>query len=394
MRATRPIIVALGCGLALASPAAPAAPKTHARNVILFIGDGMALPTVPAARILEGRQGGRTGEETRLSFERFPATATLSGVQTRGAVVGVDEIPARGDCDDRSLRHETVGLVERAKDAGLAVGVVTTGRITGGVAAAVYAHVSDRNWEVDSRMPQAAIDQGCRDIARQLAEFDHHGGLDVVLGGGRLAFMTPGQPDPQQPQRRGVRADGVDMIGRWKVRNPQGRYLFTARQLQDAVGERAGPVLGLFAPDAMESEVDRAPDAPEQPSLTAMTRAAVTMLSRQGGGYLLVVGQHNIDSARHDGAAARALADIIELSLAVQAATDMTRADDTLIVVTGDLANADHVQRAATPMTAETHSGEGAPVYARGPGAQRVRGVIGQTDLYGILAAALWPARR
>src|SRR5262245_39041282 len=45
-----------------------------ARNVILFIGDGMSLSTVTAARILEGQLRGQPGEENMLSFERMPWT--------------------------------------------------------------------------------------------------------------------------------------------------------------------------------------------------------------------------------------------------------------------------------------------------------------------------------
>ncbi|MGE8290005.1 MAG: alkaline phosphatase, partial [Stenotrophomonas sp.] len=46
-----------------------------AKNVILFLGDGMSLTTVAAARILEGQRHGSSGEENLLSWERFPATA-------------------------------------------------------------------------------------------------------------------------------------------------------------------------------------------------------------------------------------------------------------------------------------------------------------------------------
>ena len=46
-----------------------------ARNVILFVGDGMSLTTVAAARILAGQRAGGPGEEHRLAWEHFPATA-------------------------------------------------------------------------------------------------------------------------------------------------------------------------------------------------------------------------------------------------------------------------------------------------------------------------------
>lgn len=45
-----------------------------AKNVIMFLGDGMSLTTVAAARILQGQLKGNTGEEDQLSFEKFPYT--------------------------------------------------------------------------------------------------------------------------------------------------------------------------------------------------------------------------------------------------------------------------------------------------------------------------------
>lgn len=46
--------------------------KKRAKNVILFVGDGMGVTTLTAARILEGQMRGESGEENRLSFENFP----------------------------------------------------------------------------------------------------------------------------------------------------------------------------------------------------------------------------------------------------------------------------------------------------------------------------------
>lgn len=43
-----------------------------ARNVIMFLGDGMSMATLAAARTLLGQREGRSGEESQLSFEQFP----------------------------------------------------------------------------------------------------------------------------------------------------------------------------------------------------------------------------------------------------------------------------------------------------------------------------------
>jgi len=52
----------------------PQMDKRKAKNVILFLGDGMSLSTVAAARIHKGQLKGNTGEEDALSFEKFPYT--------------------------------------------------------------------------------------------------------------------------------------------------------------------------------------------------------------------------------------------------------------------------------------------------------------------------------
>ena len=53
-----------------------------AKNVILFIGDGMGMATITSSRIYKGQQMNKTGEETVLKFEEFPHVA-LSKVKTR-----------------------------------------------------------------------------------------------------------------------------------------------------------------------------------------------------------------------------------------------------------------------------------------------------------------------
>ncbi len=47
----------------------------RARNVVLFLGDGMSVATVSAARILKGQQNLQPGEEGYLSWETFPHAA-------------------------------------------------------------------------------------------------------------------------------------------------------------------------------------------------------------------------------------------------------------------------------------------------------------------------------
>jgi len=50
-------------------------PTGMARGVVLFVGDGMGMSTLTAARILAGQRHGNPGEETQLAWESFPAVA-------------------------------------------------------------------------------------------------------------------------------------------------------------------------------------------------------------------------------------------------------------------------------------------------------------------------------
>lgn len=65
--------------------ALPQVDKRKAKNLIMFLGDGMSLTTLAAARILKGQLKGNTGEEDALSFAKFPYTG-LSRVSIQEAV--------------------------------------------------------------------------------------------------------------------------------------------------------------------------------------------------------------------------------------------------------------------------------------------------------------------
>lgn len=325
----------------------------RAKNIIVFLGDGMSLTTVAAARILEGQRNGSSGEEHLLAWETFPATAfsktyntdsqtpdsagTMSaittGVKTHMGAIAV-YAGSENDCADSLGKHAQTWL-ELADAAGMATGVVSTARITHATPAATYAHVPNRGWENNAALPAAAVAAGCKDIALQLIEAGHAGhGPGIVLGGGRKEFLTRDQSDPRQPGKRGLRSDGRDLIAEWQRDHPQGAYVTDATGLAAAVG--APSVLGLFNYDHMQYDHDRIATGSGEPSLAAMTRAAISHLARNPNGYVLMVEGAKIDMAHHDGNAYRALDETIAFSDAVRAAMEATSSEDTLILVTAD----------------------------------------------------------
>lgn len=179
----------------------------RARNIILFMGDGMSMQTVAAARMYLG------GEEHRLSFEDFPhfglsktyavnhqvsdsantATAYLSGVKSTYGTIGVNAHVALDDCVRHSERaYHTESIAGWAQTQCKATGLVTTARVTHASPAGVYAHTANRDWENDAAVAAAGCDPlRTPDIARQLIEDPVGGALKVVLGCGGREFRGP-----------------------------------------------------------------------------------------------------------------------------------------------------------------------------------------------------------
>ncbi|RLV60194.1 alkaline phosphatase [Parashewanella curva] len=339
-----------------------------AKNVILFVGDGMGVSTVTAARIRDGQNKGMKGEENNLSFDKFPfaglaktynvdaqtpdsagtMTAMISGVKTDVGVLGVDEDIERGNCTTVS-GNELVSAIELAEIAGLSTGVISTARITHATPAATYAKSADRNWEDISDMPDAAKTAGCKDIADQLVNFETNlearydgldvDGLEVVMGGGRRHFL-PKDAAANSPDARsdieGDRTDGRNLVNEWKAKYPNGDYVFEDDGFRAINPETAERIFGLFNESHMQYEADRSNDVAGEPSLTDMTEKAIKLLDNNDKGYMLVVESGRIDHGHHAGNAYNALEDTIEFSEAIEKAVRMTNPEETLIIVTAD----------------------------------------------------------
>ncbi|RFF26665.1 MULTISPECIES: alkaline phosphatase [unclassified Wenzhouxiangella] len=447
----------------------------EARNVILFVGDGMSLATVAATRILEGQLRGETGEENMLHFERFrhtglaktyntnrqtpdsagTMTAMVTGVKSYAGAISVDQNAERGDCASRS-GSERVSLLDLAALGGLKTGIVTTTRITHATPAALYSRSVDRDWETDRGIPPSQRDAGCRDIARQFVEYPI-GTIDVVFGGGRRAFLPSDETDPEDPDQRGHRGDGRNLINEWQDKYENGHYVWNLEGFEALPRTGDGPVLGLFQPSHMNYEHDRPEDIAGEPSLAAMTAKSIELLADNEHGYFLMIEGGRIDHAHHANNAWRALTDAIAFAKAVKKADEMT-GEDTLIIVTADHGHAltfggygkrgnpivglaerpaagdkearlmrdegdkpmtvlgyangpgyrdgqrpdfsevdpqnpDYLQESAVGVWSATHAGEDVPVYAQGPGAGAIHGVFEQNVLFHVIAQALPPLR-
>ena len=339
--------------------------KGAAKNIILFVGDGMSLTTVTASRIFEGQQQGLLGEENNLSFDDFPfsglaktyavdtqvpdsastMTAIISGVKTNKGLVGIDESVVRGDCGNQ-VGNEVVSALDLAELAGLSTGIVTTTRVTHATPAATYAKSPDRDWEDPSEMPKQAIELGCVDIATQLIQYQANintryagaksDGIEVVMGGGRRHFLPEKSSAETENTLKGNRPDGRNLISEWKALYPKGLFLNNRADFDSADFDRAQKIFGLFNKSHMRFDADRKTKKIKEPSLSEMTDKAIQVLAKNPKGFFLMVEAGRIDHAHHAGNAYNALSDTVEFSNAVEVALNKTSTEDTLIIVTAD----------------------------------------------------------
>lgn len=436
-----------GCTAPAASGAKPKGTTPGgAKNVILFIGDGMGVSTVTAARIFDGQSKGLAGEEHELSFEKFDnvaliktynldaqvadsagtASAMNTGVKTQIGKINVTANENYGGCGDNPAQ---VKIADLAGKAGLSLGIVSTARLTHATPAAVYGHAKDRGFESDADLDAAAVEAGCTDLASQLIASN----IDYAIGGGSAQFKIG-------------REDGRDLTAEWTAKSEDHVYVSGASQLRALPGGKN--VLGLFTKSHMAFETDR--DDSKEPSISEMTQAAIANLSARKTGYFLMVEAGRIDHAHHGTNAYRALTDTQAFADAISEAVKATDPSETLILVTadhshvftiagypkrgnpilglvesaaGDAYSADkngnpyttlgyhngpniretdsetltqeqvlspnYRQQTAVEMQSETHAGEDVALYATGPGSDAVRGVMDQTEIFAVITDAL-----
>lgn len=436
-----------------------------AKNLIFFLGDGMGVPTVTAARILKGQLSGQSGEETQLEMERFPfvslaktyntnaqvadsagtATAFLCGVKANEGTVGVSAAAVRARCNT-TKGNEVTSILKWAKDAGKAVGIVTTTRINHATPSAAYAHSVDRDWYSDNEMPAEAVEAGCKDIARQLIE--NIPNIDVVMGGGRKFMFPKNQPDVEYPsfgKHNGTRKDGRNLVEEWldKKKNSKAHYVWNKKQLLSLNPNNVEYLLALFEPTDMTYELER--NDTTDPSLTEMVDVAIKILRKNPNGFYLLVEGGRIDHGHHEGKAKHALHEAVEMDRAIGRAGLLTGVHDTLTVVTADhshmfnfggytlrgnsifglapmMSDVDqkpftsilygngpgykvvngmrenvstvnyeennYQAQAAVPLVMETHGGEDVAVFAKGPMAHLLHGVHEQNYIPHVMAYA------
>ena len=285
---------------------------TKAKNVILFIGDGMAMPQITSAEAYLQSQTDDAPGVKKLVLSQFPAqglttthaankfitdsaaagTAIACGQKTESGVISMDA----------SKTVVLTSIAELAKQAGKKVGIVSTVNLDHATPAVFYAHnVSRKNYY---------------DISMQMV----NSGFDF-FGGGMVRIDKT--PEGEQSAHDIMQERGWTMVS-------------TPEELATVTKESA-PVYAYttgFAGNAMDYIIDQ---DPEKFTITELTEKAIEVLDSEDGFFLMVEGG-KIDWACHANDAAASIHNTIALDKAIEKAIEFYNAnpEDTLIIATGD----------------------------------------------------------
>jgi alkaline phosphatase len=350
--------------------------QSRAKNVILFIADAGGTSTIAAASLHA------YGAPRRMFVQRMPhmglsdtstasqwvtdsaagATAIVTGQRTHNGVVGQASNAVRGKADGDPLKT----ILEYAEERGLSTGLITDDNPAGATPAALYAKANNRTLTAT--------------IFKQVFAPRFGDGVDVVIGGGRGVVV------------KALQAEGLN--------------------LDDLAREKGRPALTAvseIAPDARRALVLLESGEYDQ---SAAVDAAIRILSRNSKGYFLMV-----EADAHTTRMRRGLDRLVALDRIIERLSK-TVGSNTLLLFTADhsfdfrirggthgqplLEGLEEAEAAAGKPNAPIripalrvengHTGEEVLVAAQGPGAQRVRGYMANTDLFRVMMEAYgWP---
>ncbi|XP_063703388.1 membrane-bound alkaline phosphatase-like [Culicoides brevitarsis] len=328
-----------------------------AKNIILFLGDGLGVQTTSATRSYVG------DPSISLAYEDFPyvgmsktycvdrqtadsacsATAYLCGVKANYETIGLNAKVQNKDCKAGQLEeNRTPSIAKWAMDAGKAAGLVTTTRVTHASPTGVYGHIAFRDWENDEEVKKSGCDpKTTDDIAEQLIRDEVGSKLRVIMGGGRYNFRPVESMDEEG--KPGKRLDGVDLIEEWKKsKNGKGNYVWNRQDLLKINATNTTTVLGLFEDGhtLYNLETIQLGRQDFEPTLTEMVDKAIDVLSTEEKGYFLFVEGGRIDHAHHENQAKLSLDETKEFAKAIQMTKEKVDLEETLIVVTADHSHA------------------------------------------------------
>jgi alkaline phosphatase/streptomycin-6-phosphatase len=352
----------------------------RAKNVILFLGDGMGDSEITVARNYQVGANGRlwmdslplTGEYTTYALqEGNPALidyVTDSAASGTGWATGFKtsngRISSIAGTGAAVTRYATI--LELAQRAGFKTGNVSTAEITDATPAVLNAHINERGCQGPANMatcvPSKKENGGPGSIAEQ--SVDHH--VNVILGGGKGRFdqLITGGPDVgktviQSAQRQGYSVV-LDAANLDAGTGPRVLGLFNAGNMSlEWNGLIATPSPGSGLPGGQTCQESQRPA--NEPSLAAMTAKAIELLHDDDGpgpwrlhddrfehrrrqGFFLQVEGASIDKQDHVEAPCQQIGETIAFDRAIRVGLDFAKHHpDTLVIVTADHAHTSQI---------------------------------------------------
>ena len=154
--------------------------ELKAKNVLLFIGDGMAMPQINAAEAYLNSIAGTGPGVRKLAFTQFPAqgltttyssNAFITDSAAAGTAIACGQKTESGVIAMNASRTEELPTIaELAKDAGMKVGIISSVNLDHATPAVFYAHNESRNNYYEINMEMAG------------SNFDYFAGGEVRLG--------------------------------------------------------------------------------------------------------------------------------------------------------------------------------------------------------------------
>ena len=391
------------------SDAERAAKRTTARNVIVLQGDGMATAQRDLIRLVTvGNKPGQdlamnklehaglvhtdpADPEEAVTDSAAAATAFSTGVKTFNGAIGVD---AAG----KPVRT----LLEDARHAGKATGLVTTSQVTDATPAAYRR----------PRLRPRAAERDRAPVSRELqARRDPRRRRGLLVSGGH---PRPWPDNPPTDPTEASKGDKGNLVERAK------RLGYTYVSDRAALAKARGPkVLGLFANEEMFEHREEGHGDLYDPAvpLAEMATKALDILARDRDGFFVLIEEEAIDEMAHENNAGLMIKSGAALDATVKVAVDFARKHPgTLIVVQGDHEtggltienpqaddeSGDELSKEDGPFTVKgtnlqvfadwttgSHTGADTPITASGPGSEAFGGVIDNTDVHHAIAKAM-----
>lgn len=316
-------------GLFAVTGASAAPADAEKRNVIFIHPDGTAQAHFTAARLLH------YGPDGTLNWDRLPhvavykthihdnlqsgsvagAVAHASGIKTKFNYYGLDK-------DKKQLRT----VLEDARDAGFATGLVNSGTISEPGTGVFVANVESRR------------DHG--EISKQILESN----VDVILGGGEKWFLPEGT---KGKHGEGVRKDGLNLIEKAKAAGYT--IVYTRDELLKVNLKNTTKLLGLFAAHHTFN------DKPEEylyqnnlplywdysPTVAEMTDVAIQILSKKSDkGFALMIEEEGTDNFPNKNNAEGMIEAVKRADDCIGVALRFARNNDNTLVITAADTNA------------------------------------------------------